>query len=161
MLQVVASLLLFAFSGQALALDFDQTFTGPSSSEAEYFNINREKRMLIQVNFLGGVQRPGIHHVPDNLNLLEAISLAGGVQNDADPSKVVVRRKKKDGIETMRFDIRELLSDNHALAPELRNSDTVLIESRSHPIDNFVLGLTIVGSLIAIASGYLIIANKR
>lgn len=152
-----------ASPGTAWAIDFDQSFTGPSGSQAEYFNINKDKRMTIQVNFVGGVVRPGIHHVPDNTHLLEAIALAGGVQPDSDPGKITIRRKRKDNakFDTIRFDMGDILADRESPYPELRNNDTVMIDSRSHTAENLIMGLSIVGSIVALVSGYLIIANKR
>ncbi|MGZ3713079.1 MAG: polysaccharide biosynthesis/export family protein [Bdellovibrionota bacterium] len=152
----------FLVSTTAWAIDLDQGFSGPSSSEAEYFNINHDKRMTIQVNFLGGVQRPGIHHIPDNLHLLEAISLAGGVTSDADAGKVYIKRKSKDKqFQTLSYDLGSILSDDSAQYPELRNNDTILIDTKSHAADKLLVALSILGSMVAITTGYLIITKKR
>ncbi len=159
---VCVTLLSFLFSQTpALAIDLEQGFSGPGATQAEYFNLNRDKRMTIRVNFVGGVARPGIHHVPDNTNLLDAVALAGGVQNDADPEKVLIKRKAKDKFETIEYDLADVLSDRDAPYPELRNNDTILIEGKSRTTENVILGLSIVGSIVAIVSGYLIIADKR
>ena len=143
------------------ALDLDRGFSGPASSQAEYFSINTGKRMTIRVNFISGVNRPGIHHIPDNTNLMEAVSLAGGIANDSDPSKIYVKRKGKESFETLDYDLVKLVTDKDESYPELRNMDTILIESKSKTADNLLMGLSVLGSVIAIVSGYLLITKKR
>lgn len=153
--------LLFSCCAPAFAIDLDRGFSGPSSSESEFFSINKDKRMTIQVNFVSGVQKPGIHHLPDNLHLLEAISLAGGIQSEFDPGKVFIKRKKKDQYETIRYDLNDILTKKDEQYPELKNNDTIMIGTKSHTTEGVVMGLSIVGSIVAILSGYLIIAKKR
>lgn len=158
---LMTAVYLVAASPKSWAIDLDQSFTGPSSAESEFFNINRDKRMMIQVNFVNGVQKPGIHHVPDNLNLLEAISLAGGVQPDSDPDKVLIKRKNKEKFETLEYSLTDLVADRNERFPELRNNDTIVIEGKSHIAEKTVLGLSIAASIVAIVSGYMIITKKR
>lgn len=154
-------LLSFSFlEANLYAIDLDQGFSGPSSSQAEFFSINSDKRMTIKVNFISGVNRPGIHHIPDNTNLMEAVSLAGGISVDADPSNVFVKRKMKDSFETLGYDLTDIVRDKKMGYPDLKNYDTIMIESRSKTTDHLLTGLSIIGSIIAIAAGYLIITKK-
>lgn len=152
----------FLASTTASAIDLDQGFSGPASSQAEFYNANKDKRMTVQVNFVGGVARPGVHHIPDNVNLLEAISLAGGMIPEADPGKVFIKRKRKDNkFETIHYDVDDIMKDADITYPELKNNDTVMIGARPRTTENVVMGLSIVGSIVAILTGYMIIANKR
>lgn len=159
----VALLTCFAMVLQSLpaaALDLEKSFSGQSAGQAEYFNSNRDKRMLIQVNILSGVERPGIHQVPDTTNLLEALALAGGLTADADYGKVFLKRRtaaNKTKYETLEYDITDLVRDRDEAYPTLQNYDTILIDPRPKTDQKLLTGLTIIASLVGIVSGALLI----
>jgi len=50
------------------------------------------------VSVLGAVKLPGVHQVAGRKTLLEMISMAGGIDNEAGPSIKIVRRKEYGGI---------------------------------------------------------------
>ena len=63
---------------------------------AQYF-LGKEDEVLIQVNILGYVQKPGQYFIPRYTNLLALISSAGGVQKGASLSNVQIMRAVKPG----------------------------------------------------------------
>ncbi|WP_213803594.1 polysaccharide biosynthesis/export family protein [Granulicella sp. dw_53] len=58
--------------------------------------INVTDNQSRPVSVIGEVNAPGVHQLPGPLNLIEVISLAGGVKNDAG-SKVIVTRQMRWG----------------------------------------------------------------
>jgi len=141
------------------ALDFDRGFSGSSSGQAEFFNSNRDKRMQIQVSILSGVARPGVHQIPDNTSLLDALALAGGLTADADFEGVHVRRRSlanKGQFETLQFDVEDLVQDSKP-SPILQNYDTIVIDPRPKTDQKLMTALAIIASTVGIVSGVIII----
>ncbi len=57
-------------------------------SIAEYFYSRTGNEILTPIRILGGVQLPGIYHVPRETELATLIALSGGALNDADITKM-------------------------------------------------------------------------
>ncbi len=158
------SLLANTIPVQALALDLEKSFSGQSAGQAEYFNSNKDKRMLIRVNILSGVAKPGTHEIPDNTNLLDALALAGGFNQEADFSKVYLKRKSlqnKNQFETMEFDVEEMIQDKQIAYPALQNNDTILIDPRPKTDQRMITALTIIATTVSIIGGVILIKNSN
>lgn len=147
----------------ATPLDLERSFSGQSVGQAEYFNSNKDKRMMIQVNILSGVARPGIHQVPDNVNLMDALALAGGLTSEADYEKVFVKRRAADkaSYNTVQYDLQELIDDRKQGFPLLQNQDTILIDARPKTDQKLLTALTIIASMVGIVSGVVLIKNSK
>ena len=161
-ISLLTCFLIIGHSLPAHAINLDESFSGRSSGQAEYFNSNRERRMMIQVNILSGVARPGLHQVPDNTNIVDALALAGGLSAEADFEKVFVKRKvagDKPRYQTLEYDLTELVQDDRSAYPMLQNNDTVLIEPRSKTDQRLLTFLTILASTVGIVSG-VVLVNK-
>src|SRR5689334_15916147 len=55
---------------------------------SEYVMRRYPGERLIPVRIIGGVQHPGTYYLPEGTDLLTAISLSGGLAQNADPEKV-------------------------------------------------------------------------
>lgn len=66
-----------------------------SLNKASQYFLGKEDEILIQVNLLGYVQKPGQYLIPRYTNLLSLISFAGGVQKGASLSNVQIMRGAK------------------------------------------------------------------
>jgi len=78
---------------------------------------------------LGQVQRPGSYEFPDteSITLLQAIGMAGGYTNIADPGKVVVKRHS-EGKETIyKLNAREMAKGGTSNAFQVINGDVVSV----------------------------------
>lgn len=150
----------FFQAAPALALDLEKSFSGRSAGQAEFFNSNSDKRMQIQVTILSGVARPGVHQVPDNTNLMDMLALAGGISEDADASKVLVRRRSqvsKGSFDTLSYDVPDILTDNKIAYPLIHNFDTIMVEPRPKTDQKLITALTIVASTVGIISGVVLL----
>jgi hypothetical protein len=164
MKRVVAGLALLTFSS-SVCYSADSKFFDTQRSErgeAEYYNANKDRRLENRVNFVSGVQTPGIYHFPDTVNLVEAISLAGGAEKDADLSKVYVKRYSKDGFVTYKYNLSDMMDNKEMVFPPLADRDTVMLEP-NHSTQNTLLGLNILTTILGIAltSALLIQVSKK
>ncbi len=64
------------------------------------------KRFIV----LGQVQRPGTYDLPDQekIDLVEAIAMAGGYTNKANPAKITIKRRANGGEQIFRVDAKKL-----------------------------------------------------
>ncbi len=85
--------------------------------------INRQNR---EVSVLGQVNTPGSYPFKDRLTLVQAISLAGGMNPLAQKKKVKLIRDADGGRQTFVIDVREILESKRADLP-LQPGDIVFV----------------------------------
>lgn len=89
------------------------------------------KLLSFRVTVLGEVKRPGTYtNYKDNLNIFEAIGLAGDLSDFGKRTNVLVLRNTPQGLKTFRMDLQDkgiVASDGFFLQP----NDTVIVEPRS------------------------------
>ncbi|GEM_PF-899516 len=66
-----------------------------SLNRASQYFLGKEDEILIKVNILGYIQKPGQYYIPRYTDLLSLISFAGGVQKGANWSNVQIMRVAK------------------------------------------------------------------
>ena len=92
------------------------------------------KLLSFKVTVIGEVKRPGTYtNYNDNLNIFEAIGLAGDLSDYGQRSNVLVLRKTPQGVKTFRLNLHDkslITSDGFYLLP----NDTVIVEPRSGKI---------------------------
>jgi hypothetical protein len=147
-------LTLLAFTNQLFAASLLLDSSAGKRGQAEYFNSNEDQRLTMKVQLVGGVTSPGVYHLPDNVTLIEALTLAGGTVSTADLGKVHVRRLESGETKTFTYNLADVMSDSKSELPKLKNHDLVLIETKDTSAQsNLVLISTIFG---IITSGLLI-----
>ncbi len=89
------------------------------------------KLLSFRVTVLGEVKRPGTYiNYKDNLNIFEAIGLAGDLSDFGKRTNVLVLRNTPQGLKTFRMDLQDkniVSSDGFFLQP----NDTLIVEPRS------------------------------
>ncbi|HMT14732.1 MAG TPA: polysaccharide biosynthesis/export family protein [Aestuariivirga sp.] len=78
----------------------------------------------------GAVQKPGIYPITGKTSLLQAIALAQGLNDVADPSGVIVFRAVNNKRMAARFDIRKVRS-GQITDPALQAGDIVMVDESS------------------------------
>ncbi|MCK5786885.1 MAG: SLBB domain-containing protein, partial [Candidatus Sabulitectum sp.] len=109
-------LIVFTIAAMSLAVE-DYSLPGINSDE-----------ILMQVNVWGEVRSPGMHLVPWDSDLRDAISAAGGPTSTADLSCVKIIF---DGMD-IEYDLSDYLSGNGALLPAMEPDATVYISTSSY-----------------------------
>ena len=84
--------------------------------------------ILMPVNVLGEVRNPGLHMVPWNSDLRDALSAAGGPTSSADLSKVKIILLGID----IEYNLSDYLSGNGAPLPGMEPDATVYISTSGY-----------------------------
>jgi len=122
------------------------------------------KLVSFYIDFLGEVHKQGrVTVMQDNINILDALAMAGGINDYGDKRNVLVVRKTKDGTKTFRVDLtqRDLLtSDKFYLLPY----DMVIVEPVANKtfrmnITDYTLILTTLTSTITMVLLILNLSN--
>jgi polysaccharide biosynthesis/export protein len=78
----------------------------------------------------GEVNKPGaLTLTAGPMSVLQALAMAGGFTDFADKKDIRILRKGKDGMETLKFNYKEALSDSNKREPiQLQAGDTVIVK---------------------------------
>lgn len=78
---------------------------------------------------MGEVNRPGAYDMPDDqpLNLLQAISMAGGYTRIANPSKITVQRLQGDRKTMFQVDAKAMARDRNTQVFEIQPEDAITV----------------------------------
>jgi len=83
-------------------------------------DVTRETMKDIAIVITGQVVAPGSYQTREPLDILDAISMAGGLTPDADPERIRVRRESADSYQEKIVNIDEFLKDVRSTrAPEM------------------------------------------
>lgn len=104
----------------------------------DYYQFGPDERLLITVHIFGAVGKPGEYLVPDDTNLLELISKAGGPTEFSNLSNIKITRglmkiasssDNKSDKNVLNVNLKDLLdkSNNKELLPTLQPGDVVRI----------------------------------
>jgi len=138
--------------------------SGASAQEREEYILGETKRLEILVHVMGEVASPGEYRVPDNTNVLELISKAGGPTNYARLSGVVLKRgigtsdtpiSRESHGQVMRVNLEEYLTkEDSGPIPRLQPGDVVTVPSNSWSTWKTIFGMA--RDLSVVASLYLL-----
>ena len=98
---------------------------------------------------IGEVNNPGAHTLESNIDLLDAIALAGGPTSGADLKKVRVLSKDGSYAQVVTVDVQHYSKTGEPARYFIRPEDTIVLESRSGGF----LGISRATDIIALASG--------
>ena len=74
-------------------------------------DITQEKIKDLSIIITGQVNNPGTYRVRESLNVLDAISLAGGLTNNADPETIRIRKEDANSYQEKILNIDEYFSE--------------------------------------------------
>lgn len=134
------------------------------AQERDQYILGETKRLEILVHVMGEVATPGEYRVPDNTNVLELISKAGGPTNFARLSGVVLKRgvgtsdpsfTSDNQGEVTKVNLEEYLTrENSGPVPVLQPGDVVTVPSNSWSTWKTIFGMA--RDLSVVASLYLL-----
>lgn len=159
-------ILLFAFTSQSMAAPGVRTsaatlgISEATEQGASEFVVRRYPgERLIPVRILGGVTKPGTYYFPEGVDLLSAISLSGGLVENADASSVMWTKFSTQQYQTL--DLANAMKKPKDLNPALGANDVLFIDSKTSLIsNNTILLLSVISSLVGIAVGVTYLSKR-
>jgi polysaccharide export outer membrane protein len=89
--------------------------------------VNVSVRQYAKISILGEVKNPGSYEMKEMFTLTQAIAVAGGFTNNADPSQVkIIRMSRGNEKETIEVDVGQI-ADKVASDVELKGNDTIIV----------------------------------
>lgn len=88
-------------------------------------SVSIEEFTSQRVTVEGEVQKAGVFPIQGEITLLQALALAGGPSNLADPSKIVLFRKKGNQVKAYNLNLDKIRSGK-AQDPYIRNDDRII-----------------------------------
>jgi hypothetical protein len=114
---------------------------------------------LIRVHIIGGVVTPGKYFITPQTDLMELVSIAGGVIPQADIENILLRRR--DGIPEKKFtlNLRESMDSIEVSPVYFKDNDVLLINSKPQLISPEVMTIVNFTSSILAMTVTLLILN--
>jgi hypothetical protein len=127
----------------------------------EYFAEARPGSVMMKVNIMGSVNKPGVYNVPVNSELSSVLTFAGGPSIDANIEEVMIRSKHGEKTKIKRVDLVKFFKDSSENPYILKPNDYVYLQPREKLISNDVLQTTIlVSTILSIVVAMVIIENR-
>lgn len=136
---------------------FENKFSG-----TEYISGNTPGTVLMKVNLWGAVNRPGIHHVPVNTDLMSLMSYAGGPTSKAILDEVTIKRDLGKKRKLIRIDVEELVGGVSHHHVELAPNDIVVIPA-SEPLisQDTVTMITLISVVASTVLAFVLIDQRN
>ena len=135
----------------------------PTSNFDAAFNITDrtkfEGRNVFYV--LGSVFEPGPLPLEGGLDVLDAIALAGGYNEEADLKNISVIMKGPRTSNTMKINMNDYINTGSPPRYFIRAEDTVIVPAKKHRFDNFLTNLSTVVPLITATITLLLVLDQR
>ncbi len=127
----------------------------------EYYAGAMPGAVMMKVNILGAIHKPGVYNVPVNSELNSVLSYAGGPTIDAKLDQVMVRSKQGTTNKVKRVDLEEFFNNEESNPYRLKPDDYVFIEQKQKIISNEILQTTtLVSSILGIVVAMVIIDQR-
>lgn len=114
----------------------------------EYFAGAYPGAVMMKVNLIGGVHKPGVYNVPVNTELNSVISYAGGPTKEAELDEIVIRSKLGNNYKVKKVDLKEFFENPEKAPYKLRPDDYVYVNQSEDLVNNNVFRASMVVSAI-------------
>lgn len=136
---------------------------GPNLT-SEYIYRKDSDEALIPIYLLGAVARPGLYHIPSNMDVVALLTLAGGTLPDARVDEITIKGQgASQPHRPIQFDLKAAVQDADAKRVGLTSNDIVYVTPAKPPVSGAILTSVgiVAGILGIVASGILIHQNIK
>ena len=131
--------LVFSFSSFAQGDSYFSTSRKVDSgllNGSVYTSGNYPGAILMKVNILGEVQKPGVHHMPSDTDLNTALGFAGGPTRYANIKNAVIKRDENGSEVSIDLDLNKHFRQIHQEKIHLKSNDTLYIPQNNAVISD-------------------------
>jgi protein involved in polysaccharide export with SLBB domain len=120
-------------AGEALKKEFSKIYSTLSGSNpSTYIDVTLGKLKLINVNFVGQVNKPGLYPIHPFSNLITALVQIGGVDTTGSLRKITIRRAQKEiSVDLYEYFLMGKIPDKI----QLRDQDIVYVPIRQSKVE--------------------------
>ncbi len=128
----------------------------------EYFSEIYQGEILVPVNLLGAVGRPGVYHIPKQTDIVRLLALAGGTRADANLEDVTIRRRTSETERSININLKQVVEERGLGKPiNLEANDIVLVAPKEPLISsNTLQAVGFVSSLLGLVVSSIVIVNQ-
>lgn len=128
----------------------------------EYYSEVYQGEILVPINLLGAVGRPGVYHIPKQTDIVRLLSLAGGTRADANLEDVTIKRRSGEIERTININLKQLVQERASSKPiNLEANDIVLVTPQEPLISsNTLQGVGFVSSLLGLVVSSIVIIQQ-
>jgi polysaccharide export outer membrane protein len=91
-------------------------------------NVMVKQVNSMKISVLGEVRKPDVYRIKNRVTVLDAIAMAGGFTDLAKPTRVIVLRNAAAGLQRIKINIKQFVSDDSQTPFYLQPLDTVYVE---------------------------------
>jgi hypothetical protein len=159
-------LLISFYSGRVVAvshsLTADISKTSKYTRADEYYSEVYQGEILVPINLLGAVGRPGVYHIPKQTDIVRLLSLAGGTRADANLEDVTIKRRSGETERTININLKQLVEERASSKPiNLEANDIVLVTPHQPLISsNTLQTVGFISSLLGLVVSSIVIVNQ-
>jgi polysaccharide export outer membrane protein len=135
----------------------------PTSNFDAAFNLTDKTKFEGRNVFyvLGNVNDPGPRPLESGLDVLDAIALAGGYDEEADLKNVRVIMKGPRLSNTVKINMKDYIENGSPPRYFIKAEDTIVVPAKSHKLDSFLTNLSTVVPLITATITLLLVLDAR
>lgn len=127
----------------------------------EFYAESVPGEILVAINLLGAVRRSGIYHLPKQTDIIHLISLSGGITEQADLSRVTIKRRNKERERVILVNLDDIFQRPGTLSPVLEAGDVVMIPLKEPPVSPSTITLIgLISSIISIIVSGLLLSKS-
>ncbi len=144
-----------------------QEGTSDRNIPSRYY-LGTEEQVLLPVNILGLVSRPGQYMVPYRTDLISLVAFAGGFREEAKITDIkIVRNTPSNGkpykrARVFKVDVKKYLKNgDQSQIPQLMPDDTIIVSGTTTQLINNVFDFVSKAVMLAQLYFYIKVANDR
>lgn len=94
---------------------------------AEFYLSHIPGEILIPINLIGAVNKPGLYYTPKNTDIFRLIAAAGGLRSDAAGEKITIKRRVDQQESVININLTESIASTNTAAITMESEDIVNI----------------------------------
>lgn len=128
----------------------------------EYYSEVYQGEILVPINLLGAIGKPGVYHIPKQTDIIRLLALAGGTRADANLEDVSIKRRSGETERTININLKQLVEERGSGKPiNLEANDVILVAPKEPMISsNTLQTVGFISSVLSLIVSSIVIVNQ-